>query len=351
MDLYGFQFLGVLISVAEKIGELDAPELIELTNRLKSSLKKVRGISSKIFTMQFRDELGLLEYLNIYFMWDIAGFYSVLDKIENNIAALREIFQIVGHLDAMIAIASFRQAYPQNCRPQFPSNPDKFFVQDMLHPLLDAPVANSFDFAGRQFLISGANMAGKTTFLKAVGLNSVLAQTIYTCIATKFEAPLLRVISSVERQDNLLHGKSYYLAEVESVLRITRAADSQEQYLFLLDEIFRGTNSVERQAISYAVLRYLVNRKDFLLVATHDLNLCERLQDQYANFHFCEEVNSRGLAFDYKIQPGIARTRNAIALLRYVGYPDSIIEIAQKCVEKISAPEPGTHPIDGKNQQ
>ena len=169
-------------------------------------------------------------------------------------------------------------------------------------------------------------MAGKTTFLKTMGLNAILGQTFNMCMAETFKTPILKVISSIQRSDNILSGKSFYFAEVESILRIIKASENDYTHLFLIDEIFRGTNSVERVAASIEVLKYLANRKDFAMIATHDLQLSNTLKDCYENFHFREEMSGDGLQFDYKLHRGPSTTRNAISLLDFVGYPKSIVK-------------------------
>jgi len=330
--IYAFQYLGVLINTAEKLSLLKYNELRDIQENLIKTLKDTKTIAKKIFTLQFKDELGMMEYLNIYFLWDISGFYSAIYKIRQHISELREMYMTIGYLDSMIAIASFRQEYPLYCRPSF--NTKMFNVNDLYNPLLTKPVPNSFIFDTNNFLITGSNMSGKTTFLKTTGVNAILAQTIHTVMAESYEAPFLQVISSIGKEDNLLLGKSYYLAEVESILRLLKASESETIHLFILDEIFRGTNSVERLAASIEVLNYLANNKDYVLVATHDLQLSDFLKDNYKNFHFREKVCDEGLTFDYKIHPGISTTRNAIALLKYVGYPQSIVENAFKRINK-----------------
>lgn len=183
-------------------------------------------------------------------------------------------------------------------------------------------------------------MAGKTTFLKTMGVNGILAQTINTAFAELYEAPFIKVMSSIERAEDIALGKSYYLAEVESVLRLVLASSNDTVHLLLLDEIFRGTNSVERRAASIEVLKYLANGKDYVLVATHDLQLSEVLDREYDNYHFREYVSDTGLEFDYKLHEGASTTRNAIALLDLIGYPKSIVENAANRVADGGAKQP-----------
>jgi len=117
---------------------------------------------------------------------------------------------------------------------------------------------------------------------------------------------------------------------MSTALRLIQASESDTIHLFIMDEIFRGTNSVERLAASVEVLKYLANGKDYTLIATHDLQLTELLDGDHRNFHFRETVSKEGLFFDYQLHSGFSKTRNAIALLAHAGYPNKIVENATK---------------------
>jgi len=329
-----FQYLGVLIGTAEEIASLKFDALENIQKVLRENLRATKTIAKKIFGLQFKDSLGLIEYVRIYFLWDVSGFYAAIGQIAQHIDELRSIFEIVGEVDGLIAVASFRRACAQYCHPELTAGGEAYVVKGIYDPLLSTPVPNSFGFESNNVLITGSNMAGKTTFLKTLGVNAILAQTIHMTMAEKYKAPFLTVLSSIGREDNLVQGKSYYLAEVESILRLLKASESDGVHLFILDEIFRGTNSVERLAASVAVLDDLANEKDFIVVATHDLQLTEALDRKYRNFHFREQVCDHGLSFDYQLHPGPATTRNAIALLGYVGYPKRIVENALQRLQK-----------------
>lgn len=341
--VHAFQYLGILIRTAEQISTFKRDELKEIRASLLKNLATVRKLPNRLFALQLKDELGFVEYLNIYFLWDILGFYSAIGKIEKHLQELRQLFEIIGYLDALISIASFRLDYPNHCLPIFSSNAGKYRVQGIYHPLLTQPIANSFEFHSKNVLITGSNMAGKTTFLKTMGVNAILAQTIHMAMAEAYQAPFLKVLSSIGREDNLVTGKSYYLAEVESILRLIEASKSDAVHLLILDEIFRGTNSIERLAAAAEVLDFLANQKDFILVATHDLQLCELLNHKFHNFHFREKVSDQGLAFDYKIQSGKSTSRNAIALLKFVGYPQTIVTGAARRIDDNGNNDPEAH--------
>lgn len=324
--IYSFKYLSPLIGTADRLLSVKFDELKPAQKTLRENLKKTRALAKCLFFLRFNDNLGFTEYLNSFFLLDISALYSAIDKIKRNKKELRAIYATVGYLDSLLSAASFRRQYTF-CRPSFSKSND-FAVANIRNPLLEEPVPNSFEFDPRSTLITGSNMAGKTTFLKTMGLNAVIAQTLNMSFAENYNAPFVKVLSSITRSDDLMHGKSYYFAEVESIRRLIEASQSPNTHLFILDEIFRGTNSVERLAISVEVLKYLDNDKDYILVATHDLQLSEMLRSEYANYHFQEEMCDTGLTFDYKLRVGPSVTTNAIALLEYVGYPKEIVENA-----------------------
>ena len=174
-------------------------------------------------------------------------------------------------------------------------------------------------------------MSGKTTFMRTVGVNIVLAQTLCTCLATRYEAPLLHVQTCISRSDSLAEGKSYYLAEVERIGQFLATAGVEPPHFFIMDEIYRGTNTIERVAAAKAVLDAL-NREEnshFILVSTHDLEIARLLKTNWTFFHFREFVRNADIVFDYKLRTGLSSTRNALRLLEEAGYPISVIRDAE----------------------
>ena len=327
-----FKFLSTLLSISNKIVSLLPDELSETKIELKNELKRTKSISKKVYSLQLEDSTNVVAgYFNAYTLSSIKGFLAAIDSLKKNIKNLRRIFEIAGSIDALIAIASYRKQFPNYCHPVF-SGSENFRVDRISHPLVINPVPNDFVFDTKCLLVTGSNMSGKSTFLKTLGVNAILAQTFNLCFAEKYEAPFLKIISSIERNDDLINGKSYYMSEVESILRIVNSSKTEEVHLFLIDEIFRGTNSVERTAASIEVLRYLNNNKDFVIAATHDLQLTDILSASYKNFHFRETMTETGLSFDYRLHPGKSGSKNAIALLDYVGYPREIVDGAKKIV-------------------
>lgn len=146
-------------------------------------------------------------------------------------------------------------------------------------------------------MITGSNMSGKTTFLRTVMINSILAQTLYTCFAEEFNAPILKQFSSIRIDDSLLEGKSYYYEEVNIMASLIEEAKSGNQNLFILDEVFKGTNTVERIASAKAILSYLNGGNNIVIVSTHDIELSALLNQEYDLYHFTETIEDQQLHF------------------------------------------------------
>jgi DNA mismatch repair ATPase MutS len=240
----------------------------------------------------------------------------------------------MGDVDAALSVWALRQEREDWTRPTFLPPGQAARIRDLRHPLVEDAVANSIDLEpGRGILITGSNMSGKSTFLRTVGVTAVMAQTLHTCFASSYDAPVFSVQSCIGRSDDLIAGKSYYLVEVEEVLARVRASADSRPHLFMFDELFRGTNAVERIAAGEAVLREIVERKGqrtphVVLAATHDGELVDLLADAFAPYHFADSVGAEGLIFHYRLEPGAATTRNAIALLQLQGAPESLTTAA-----------------------
>jgi DNA mismatch repair ATPase MutS len=259
------------------------------------------------------------------FLMDANALYFAVRELQVHARHLLKVIETVGDIDAAIAVASFREGADGWTRPRFVA-PDKGAAfSDPPDPLVDEAVPNSIALAPPHgVLVTGSNMSGKSTFLRTVGVNVVLAQSINTCLARGYEAPIYQIRSCIGRADDLIAGKSYYLVEVESVLALVKASEQLEPQLFIFDELFRGTNAVERIAAGEAVLHALVSqgKPHVVLTATHDVELVDLLRESYAVYHLGDAVGPDGLVFDYRLTPGPATSRNAIALLKLNGAPE-----------------------------
>jgi hypothetical protein len=322
-----------LINAANEIRKLPDSILEEDKQKLEKVLPFARKSAGKFWWPSVGDSFGFTDYLKIYFLIDVLAFYQGLSLLEKHRSELRDLYLIVGKTDALIAVASYRKSCNDWSIPGFPDNNEVHAVNDVIHPSLNEPVANSMVFTSKSLTISGSNMAGKSTFLRSIGINAILAQSINTCHAKLWNLPFVHVMSSMNLSDSINNGKSYYYAEIERMLQLIKTSESENIHLFLVDELLRGTNSEERQVLSAEVLNYLCNGKDFILSATHDLELAKLLGKSFSNHHFQEKLHKDGLIFDFKMKEGIATSRNAISLIESYGYPGIIVK---KALERLN---------------
>jgi DNA mismatch repair ATPase MutS len=232
------------------------------------------------------------------------------------------------------------------------NNSSTLNFQDLYHPLIEEAVPNTLENISGSILITGSNMSGKTTFMKTVGVNFILAQSFYFTLSKEFNVPALKVKSAIRTEENLLEGKSSFFAEIEAINYFLQLSNNKNEYLFIIDEIFRGTNTIERLAASTAVLKYL-NRNNKVFVTTHDIELQDLLENNYKMFHFSEQVEDGKFFFNYKLKEGPCSSGNAIKLLEIMNYPAEIIaeanSIAKKLLMSLSPGHGAAYQLIGKS--
>lgn len=278
----------------------------------------------------------ILDYIRMIFHVDFLAYNSILKEVKNKEAVIMRLIQSMGELDAAISIASFRQLLVLKCKPEFTRYEGKqvqMEVDDLYHPLIREAVANSIT-AAKGTLVTGSNASGKSTFLKNIAINSILAQTLYTCTCSFYKAPFLKVMTSMALRDDLVKGESYFIVEIKSLKRILDESRKEEPLLCVIDEVLRGTNTIERIAASSVILNTLLKKWMLPFAATHDIELSYILEDQYKNYHFEEEIQDNQVIFHYILKQGRASTRNAIRLLNMLGYEKKIVESAEEKAEE-----------------
>lgn len=339
LESFPLKHLGALLGAAARIEVAAGEALPQTSAAIRPGLAATASTRRRLSVVLLDDGVGLVQYLRIVLLLDVAAWASAATVVRRASSELRQILIAVGEVDALLAIASWRHSSRPMTVPEPRPTVVGAEVHQMCHPLLDQPVPASLELGGTGILVTGSNMSGKTTFLKALGVNAVLAQTIGLVMAKRWSLPSLQVVTSIGRADNLIEGRSYYLAEVEAVARMVRVVGDGGVHLFLADEIFRGTNAVERIGVAAAVLRYLISDCDLVLAATHDLELAEMLKDRYRPVHFAEDLGEEGLSFDYRLRPGVTTGRTAIDLLGHVGYPKEVVLEARRLVAGLEGSE------------
>ena len=330
----------ILCKMVNELTKSDIPTTSNDNNSIQSSLKSINSIKKylSIFKLEAKSNgsefaaivLLIVEYVKIFFLIEPQIVFATLKKLDKKREDIRILFEYLGEIDAAVSIASLRATIPYWCNPIFHNNNKYLNVQDLYHPLITNAVPNTLDISDKSILLTGSNMSGKTTFIRTIAINTLLAQTINTTFATSFNLSQMRIFSAIRISDDLLNDKSYYMEEVETIKNMIDECRSKQRNIFILDEIFKGTNTTERIAAGKAVLSYLSADDNIVFVSTHDIELASLLADSYNLHHFTEVVDNNTIRFDYKLKPGKLTTRNAIKILELANYPEQIIDEARK---------------------
>ena len=295
------------------------------------------GRQAMIFKWEatLRTDLGVaidlvVEMIKALFLIEPQVLFSVLRELDGHRESLDTLYRFVGEIDTALSVASWREGLPYHTRPTLTEPQKRLYGKELYHPLLEHSVSNTLSIDRRSVLLTGSNMSGKTTFIRTVGLNVLLGQTFNTCCARECTLPRLRVHSAIRIADDLMSDKSYYFEEVLTVKAMLEESRSGDQHLFLLDELFKGTNTTERIAAGQAVLTYLNHGDNIVLIATHDQELATYLHATYNLYHFTETVDGETISFDYTLKPGPLNTTNAIRILELNQYPPELVNDAQQ---------------------
>jgi len=269
-------------------------------------------------------------FLNAIFFYDLQVGQAILRRVLPNRDALLECVAAVAELEALMSLACFADEQPVSCYPVLASEVS-LMIDGGRHPLVDpeACVANGVELNRERhvWVITGSNMAGKSTFLRMIGVNALLAQIGSAVCAERMVLSPMRLVTDLRARDDLAEHASYFMAEVRHIRRVVAGPDDPTPMLGLIDEPFRGTNSVEQSAAGVALVRHLMRSRGLFVVATHDRAITRETE---ANFHFQENLGESGPVFDYRLRKGPARTRNALEILAREGYPAALVDDARK---------------------
>jgi hypothetical protein len=310
-----------------------APLLRALHDRLSANGLAAPGCMNRLNRIlgfaELRSSAALLHFpIQAFTLWDFHVLFA-LDRWRRHAGPhVRDWMDAIGELDALACLASARRDNPGWCMPD--TDPTPVLVAERLgHPLIpdDRRVANDAQVGppGTLLLVTGSNMSGKSTLLRAIGLNTVLAQAGGCVCAARMRLPSCELQTSIRVQDSLELGLSYFMAALARLKGVVDAAEKPREgrvLLYLLDEILQGTNSAERSIAVRAVARHLLDAGAIGAMTTHDLNVAgeEPLKSSAVLVHFTESVDEQGrMGFDYRLREGIATSRNALRLMQMIG--------------------------------
>ena len=327
-------------------------KLLEAT--LESVQSVVHRLGRYVHLLALHSYGVIFEIINVLTVWELrilpradAVFYRHRELLEKAAGAL-------GETEALICLALPLVEQTGYSMPQVLEDENPLVEAEAIgHPLLESAICvrNSVSLGGASnvWILTGSNMSGKSTYLKSVGLNLVLAGIGSAVCGSGFRWTPVAIHTDVNIRDSLDDGKSYFQVEVERLGESLRSAAKDPRLLILCDEMFRGTNSDERLAISRAVVRYLRTTGALVLTATHDRNLTrlvtEDAEPGIANYHLRDQIKDGAMFFDYRLREGVTPTRNAVRVLEKQEYPEEIIREAREFFESTAAPDaPGEEP-------
>ncbi|MEO3404274.1 DNA mismatch repair protein MutS [Mucilaginibacter sp. CAU 1740] len=285
-------------------------ELAELINKLNYHLNLIVGFA-----------------LNLFFLWDIRQIIAIENWKRQNQESLETAFDVIAELEALMSLSSLAINYPEW---YFPAIDDRegytLSAKAIAHPLINAAkrIENDYELEDtfKVDIITGSNMAGKSTFLRTVGINTVLALSGAPVCAQSMQVSVITIISYMRIKDSLNESTSTFKAELDRLQMLLAAVENHPKIFFLIDEMLRGTNSVDKYLGSKAVIEQLISKKAVGMVATHDLQIAQletKYPDYVRNFYFDIQVVDGEMLFDYKIKHGECKTFNASLLLKQIG--------------------------------
>ncbi len=343
--IISFSYIMRLIAVGEKVSKLNHSVLERELAKVREQVASLRNMKRGSFWVFSGGKAAVassnpldivMTYVRMVFHVDLMKFNKMLSFLKQHTEQVDELVSTLGYMETCISVGAVRASLVEGyCVPEHTKD-EGLQIEKGYHILLTESVKNNIQ-TDRGVLLTGSNASGKSTFLKMVALNAIMAQTIHTCTAECYKAPFYYIYSSMSLRDDLSSGESYYIVEIKALKRILEnAKQCGGKVLCFVDEVLRGTNTVERIAASTQILKSLSCDKILCFAATHDIELTELLKDYYDNYHFEEIVSDGDIFFPYKLLKGKATSRNAIKLLEIIGYDSQIIENAQLQAENFT---------------
>lgn len=351
--LFSLAYIQRLLEISKKMCSVKIDVLEQSQDELKETLKHFKdfSINSMWIRMGKSNSLGgnpldiILDYLRMVSHIDLIIFNHLFKKLKGKKEEVNTLVKILGEIEACIAIGWYRNTLPYYSKPDFGG--ENLLMKEASHPLVENAVPNSINANGG-VLITGSNASGKSTFLKTVAINVILAQGINTVCAKEYKAEVFDVFSSMALRDNVVEGDSYFMVEIKSIKRILeKVKTSDRKMICFVDEVLRGTNTVERIAASTHILMSLERAKTICFAATHDIELARLLRDSFDNYHFEEKIEGEDVKFSYLLCEGKANSRNAIKLLKALGYDNSLVMAAENMAANFL--ETGKWSVGGKD--
>ena len=324
-----FMRYGPMLELLENV-DVDSELLKELRETVLSGEQRpsasMGDFQRRLSWFEVRHNGLIHPFVNGLLLWDVHCVLALEGWQRRSGKAVRKWFTALGQLEALSSLAGLAHDEPDFAWPELVEDAGCFRAEELGHPLIDGKVrvANDVDLAepGTALLVTGSNMSGKSTLLRAMGLAVVLASAGGPVCAKRLRVSHARLRTSVRISDSLEHGVSHFYAELRKIKAVLDATVGGERVFFLLDEVLHGTNSRERQIGARWVLAQLLERGAIGAVSTHDMGLCQlegELMQRVKQVHFRESVKDDEMTFDFKLREGPVTAGNALRLMRLIG--------------------------------
>jgi len=293
----------------------------------KQTSNKIEELGELINKLNYHLNLLVGGILNMLFLWDIRQIIAIENWKRQNQDSLEAAFDVIAEFESLLSLAGLAVNYPDWCFPVIDDRPGyTLTAKAIAHPLIDVTkrIENDYELDNtfKVDIITGSNMAGKSTFLRTVGINTVLALSGAPVCAQSMQVSVITMISYMRIKDSLNESTSTFKAELDRLQMLLTAVENEPKVFFLIDEMLRGTNSVDKYLGSKAVIEQLIRKNAVGMVATHDLQIAHletKYPDYVRNFYFDIQVVNGEMLFDYKIKHGECKTFNASLLLKQIG--------------------------------
>ena len=314
-----------LMEIAEQ-KEWKADELKQIKSQLSSASNAVKQLSEMMNSLNQRNNIIISTILNGLLFWELRKVINI-EKWKNQYARqLPEWLKAIGEMDALCSLATFAYNHPEYTYPTIATTPFTLEATEMGHPLMEREkcVRNSIHITKKPFfvIITGANMAGKSTYLRTIGVNYLLACIGAPVCCDKMDIYPAHLITSLRTSDSLTDNESYFFAELKRLKLIIDKLNAQEELFIILDEILKGTNSMDKQKGSLALIKQFMSLQANGIIATHDLllgSLAEIYPNNIKNFRFEADITNNELTFSYRLKEGVAQNMNACFLMKKMG--------------------------------
>lgn len=332
MRLDRVSYLVRIFASAEKISHLAIPKQ-EALKQAVQPFKKTKVISGILQSPTGSSDMEIiLIYLNFLFLIPQIAQVYIYQQVRIHQKEAQEAINLLGELEVAISLLRHKRDVDLVCHPYFKKE-GGIKGKGIYHPLLTDPVANDVRFE-KNMVISGDNASGKSTYLKMVAINCILAQGLGFAYGESLELSYGHVMTSMDVSDDIEVGDSYFITESKTILRMIESLEKSGFHYFFIDELFKGTNTIERIGSGLGIVRWLSRHDCLYMISSHDIELVAASGAVNDNYHFDSRYVDGEIVFDYQIKQGAAVTKNAVNTLKSLHFPSEITQTSQELIRQ-----------------